>query len=164
MSQKNLLKRAAKVLHALEWALLILLIGYSILIIIPFSDMYQFNKDIHKAKRECIYFDADAKFQPYFGTSVRLDGVVYNQKELLVYMSGKAFGPNSKLPARIQVKTDKGTVLQSSGGGSSTNILRARGIYDFKDVPAGIQSITVYNEAYSESFSFEIDLKGGDMK
>lgn len=155
-------KKAITFLRFSEWTLLILFIGFAVLISLPFSDMFNFNKDIRQAKREGVYFDADTHFQTYFDKSVRLDGVVYNQKEIIVYMTGKQLGPYGKLPNRILVTTDTGATFESMGGGNTTNTFRSRGYFHLKEVPPGIKSITVHNEAYSESFSFNIALQGGD--
>ncbi len=155
-------KKAFTILWLSEWILLILLTGYAVLISIPFSDMFNFDKDIRLAKREGFYFDADTQFQTYFNMSVRLDGVVYDQKEMLVYMTGKHSGPYGKLPNRIQVTSDTGDTFESMSGGRTTNVLGSRGYYHFKEIPPGIEWINVHYEAYGESFSFNIILQGGD--
>ncbi len=124
--------------------------------------MFNFDKDIRHAKREGVYFDADTHFQNYFNMSVRLDSVIYNQKEMLVYMTGKQLGPYGKLPNRILVTSDTGDTFESMSGGSTTNVLRSRGYYHFKEIPPGIKWINVHYEAYGESFSFNIILQGGD--
>lgn len=155
-------KKAVAVLRFSEWTLLILFIGFAVLISSPFSDMFSFGKDIRHAKREGIYFDANTHFQTYFGKSVRLDGVVYDQKEIHVYMTGKHLGPYGKLPNKILVTSDTGATFESWGGGSTTNAFRSRGYYQFKELPPGIKSINIHNEAYGESFSFNISLQGGD--
>ncbi|RKN60051.1 hypothetical protein [Paenibacillus ginsengarvi] len=155
-------KKILTILRFSEWTLLILFTGFGVLISLPFSDTFNFEKDIRQAKREGVYFDADTHFQTYFNISVRLDGVVYDQKEILVYMTGKQLGPYAKLPNKILVTTDTGATFESMGGGSTTNAFRSRGYFHLKVVPPGIKSITVHNEAFSESFSFNIALQGGD--
>lgn len=155
-------KKAIAFLRFSEWTLLILFIGFAVLISQPFSDMFNIDKDIRQAKREGVYFDADTHFQTYFDKSVRLDGVVYDQKEILVYMTGKQLGPYGKFPNKILVTTDTGATFESMGGGNTTNAFRSRGYFHFKEVPPGIKWITVLNEAYSESFSFNIALQGVD--
>jgi hypothetical protein len=155
-------KKTMTILRFSEWTLLILFTGFAVLISLPFSDMFNFDNDIRQSKREGVYFDADTKFQTYFDKSVRLDGVVYDQKEILVFMTGKQLGPYGKLPNRILITTDTGDTFESMGGGNTTNSFRSRGYFHFKEVPPGIKSITVHNETFSESFSFNIALQGGD--
>ena len=160
----NLRKKTLAILRFIEWNLLIVLTGFALLITLPFLDIFSVDKDLRQAKREGVYYDADTRFQPYYDITVRVDGVVYDQQEMRVYMTGrgKQWGPYNKLPNRILVTTDTGDTYESMGSGRTTNIFRASGFYQFSKMPPGIKSITVHYEAYDESFSFDIPLQGGD--
>ncbi|MFX3633847.1 MAG: hypothetical protein ACE3L7_26190 [Candidatus Pristimantibacillus sp.] len=156
--------RIRKFILFVEWTLLIVIGGSALLLMLPYSDMYHFNRDIKEAKRQGIYYEGSSKKQTYYGRRIRVDGVVYDKNQLIVYMTGAGMGPSNKLPNRVQVRSETGQLLDSSSGGSSTNVLRSRGYFEFRDVPIGLEQITIFNESYGQSFSFLIPLEGGDNK
>jgi len=150
-----------KMTAAVEWVLLILLVLHLVPMIIPFSDMHHFSRDIKQAKKEGSFYPGSPDRQTYYDSKLRIDGIIYRKGQLSVYMTGTGLGPYSKLPANLQIETDSGMPLQYSGGGSSHG-LRTQGYYVFKNVPDQIRSVTIRNPepAYGQSFAFPLSLEG----
>lgn len=151
-----------KMTAAVEWMLLILLVLYLAPMVIPFSDMHHFSRDINQAKKEGSFYPGSPDRQTYYDNKLRIDGIIYREGQLSVYMTGTGLGPYSKLPSNLQIETDSGMPLQYSGGGSSHNVLRTKGYYVYKNVPDQIRSVTIRNPepAYGQSIAFHLSLEG----
>ncbi len=152
-----------QIVKVIEWGLLILLTLFSILIVLPFSDMFDFNKTIAHAKETGIYYEVKQPSQTYFNQEIEIEGIIYDGHNLVVMMKSKNFiGPN-QLPNWVKVTTDQGELLRPGSGGSSNNLLRSRGYVEYKNVPSDIKQITIHKNAFGESFSFKVDLSGGGL-
>lgn len=155
-----------KMMAAVEWVLLILLVLYLAPMVMSFSHMHHFSRDIKQAKKEESFYPGSPDRQPYYDNKLRIDGIIYREGQLSVYMTGTGLGPYGKLPSNLQVETDSGVPLQYSGGGSSHNVWRTKGYYLFKNVPDQIRSLTIRNRepSYGQSFMFHISLEGGGRR
>lgn len=145
-----------------EWLLLIACGLMVAIMVIPYSDMYDFNRSIKEGKKDNIYYAGPEETQTYFGRALEVEGVFYDGSELTVLMRGCRFGPHSKLPVRGYLKTMDGKEIGWSGSGSSSTIFCARGYFSYEDVPSGLSQVVFTNEAYGESFSFILDLERED--
>ncbi|WP_169087834.1 hypothetical protein [Paenibacillus sp. PL91] len=150
-----------KALVAVEWLLLIVVGGLALLLVLPIFDLFDRDEELSAAKKKGHYYEVKADKQTYFNKKISLDGVVYGDGKLIIYMTSKGLFRYHNLPNNIQVKTDTNEVLDYQSSGSSNNIYKSSGAFNFNDVPAGIKSITVFKEAYGESFSFQVSLEGG---
>ncbi len=150
-------------MRIIEWMLLSVLIVQVIMVtLVPLANLNRLSDDVRKAKKQGSFFEGSPEIQTYFGKKIRLNGVLYDgDGELSVYMTGTGKTP-SKLPNRVQVQTDSGFLLDQRGSSSSNHSFRSDGDYLFSNVPQGIRSVRIFNEAYGESFSFTIPLTRGE--
>jgi hypothetical protein len=150
-----------KALFLVEWMLLIAIGGMALIMVLPVSGLFDRDTELSAAKKKGYYYEVNADKQTYFNKKVSVDGVVYGEGELVVYMTAKGLFTIPNLPQHIQVKTDSGEVFDHRGSSASSNIYQSSGQFTFKNVPPGIKSITVFKEAYGQSLSFHISLGGG---
>ncbi|MGO4348059.1 hypothetical protein AB4Z45_21440 [Paenibacillus sp. MCAF9] len=150
-----------KILRRVEWVLLIVIGGFSLLFALPSIDLFDHDAELSEAKKKGFYYKVDADKQTYFNKEISIDGVVYGEGKLVVYLSSKRFFSVPQLPNTIQIKTDADEVLQYQSSGASMRLYRSKGQFTFINVPPNLKSVTVFNEAYGESFSFYIPLEEG---
>lgn len=151
-----------KALKVIEWTLLVAMGGFALQFLLAPLDWFERDPVKEEAKEKGYYYKVDSETQTYFDKKIRVDGVIYGNGELIVYMKGKGISIYEKIPFRVQVTTDTNETFTSSGGGSSSGVFTTNGYYRFRDVPQGIKEITIHQEAFNESFSFQVSLdKGG---
>lgn len=149
---------------AIEVVLLVVGALMILMMVMPFSDMHNFGSMVREAKKENIYYDGPKETQVYFGNKLKVEGVIYDDEELLVMVKGCRFGPYGKLPQRGYIKTMEGEEIGWSGAGSSSTVFCSSGYFAYENVPAGLTQVEFTNEAYGESFSFVLDLERGDER
>ncbi|WP_020618488.1 hypothetical protein [Paenibacillus daejeonensis] len=126
--------------------------------IIPYSDMYSFNRDFREAKSAGIYYEGPREKQTFFESKLTIKGVIYDGENLNVYVRGCRLGSGSKLPQQAVVHLPSGETLGPRSWGGTMNLFCGTGVYSYEDVPAGLSQITFGQESYDEAFSFEIPL------
>ncbi|CAM4499982.1 hypothetical protein FHS16_005597 [Paenibacillus endophyticus] len=150
-----------KSLRRIEWTLLVIIGGIALMFVIPSLDLFDRDQAVSEAKKAGHYYKVNADTQTYFGKKLRVDGVIYDEDKLVVYLSSKDLFVVPSLPNSIQVKTDSGLVLDYNSSSGSMRLFKARGDFIFDPVPEDMKSITVFNEAYGHSFSFPVSFEGG---
>ncbi|WP_141503446.1 hypothetical protein [Paenibacillus luteus] len=149
-------------MRKVEWTLLIILGGLALYFLLMELTHFEPDARIKAARKEGAYFAVHAPKQTFYGKSFTVDGVIYKDGELHVYMTSKGIFSWPALPNTIQVITDRKEELNRSSSAGTSTLFRSRGRFTFQEVPEGLKSITVFQEAYGESFSFPISLvKGG---
>jgi len=150
-------------LVVIEWLILIVMSLMIAMMVIPYSDMYDFGKIVRDAKEDHIYFEGIEEKQEYFGRSLEVEGIIYDKSELSVLVKACHFGQHGKLPMHAYLRTVEGEEIGMSGSGSTSTIFCAKGYFTYEDVPIGLKQVEFTNEAYGQSFSFILDLnKEGD--
>ncbi|MGO4547188.1 hypothetical protein AB4Z29_20610 [Paenibacillus sp. 2TAB23] len=152
-----------KSLRRIEWTLLIIIGGIALMFVIPGLDLFDRDQAVSEAKKTGHYYKVDADTQTYFGKKVRVDGVIYDEDKLVVYLSSKNLFVVPSLPNNIQIKTDSGLVLDYKSSSGSMRLFKSRGDFIFDPVPEDMKAITVFNEAYGQSFSFPVSFEGGEI-
>jgi hypothetical protein len=150
-----------KTLRRMEWVLLIVIGGLALLLGFPSIDLFGHHAELSEAKKKGIYYKVEADKQTYFNKEVNIDGVVYGEGKLVVYMSSQELLSVPLLPNSIQIKTDSNEVFENNSSAKHMRLYRSYGEFTFSNVPPDMKSVTVFNEAYGESFSFPISLEGG---
>jgi len=150
-----------KTLRKVEWVLLAFIGGVALLIALPSIDLFDHDAELSEAKKKGIYYKADVDKQTYFNKIVNIDGVVYGEGKLVVYLSATGLFREIQLPNSMQLKTDLNEVLDYSSSARHTRLYRSHGEFTFNNVPPNMKSVTVFKEAYGESFSFPISLERG---
>lgn len=149
----------------IEYGLIIIFGFFTIMMIMPFSDMYNFSEMVHDAKKAGTYIEVEQKPQIYFERALDVDGLIYDKhaNEAVILMTSRNLFYNS-LPnwPTLTIKTKDGKIqTQTSGGGGSSNTLRTQGYYHFEKLPKDIEEITLSKESYGEAFAFKFPLSGG---
>lgn len=152
-----------KILPRIEWLLLVVAGGFALLILLPAFDLFERDPQLNQAKKQGYYYEVNADKQTFFKKRVKVDGVIYGDGKLIVYMTSKGLLTLPSLPNQIQVITDSNAVLDYKSSRATSNILKSSGSFTFEQVPEGLKSITIFREAYGESFSFPVSFeKGGE--
>lgn len=148
-----------QILKIVEWGLLIYL---SVSLIGFFSPLLTLHKEdtwVKEARKANIYYDIDTTTQAYYGRTLSLHGVIYDNESLVILMTSKGLG-GAGMPSMsdLKVTTDQGEELFVNGGGSSQSIFGSRGHYRINEAPANITGFTIEKERYGEAFSFQVSL------
>ncbi|WP_138754262.1 hypothetical protein [Paenibacillus sinopodophylli] len=151
-------------LRKIEWTLLVVIGGLAVFNLLHTFDLFDRDTQLSEAKKKGYYYKVDADAQTYFGMRVNVDGVIYGEGKLTVYLSTKDLFSVPLFPNRIQVTTDSGEVLSYRTSSGSTGYYKSTGHFTFEQVPENLKSITVHQEAYGQSLSFLIPLEGGSSK
>lgn len=150
-----------KILRNIEWLLLVVVGGYALLFLLPSFDLFDVDPQLNEAKKQGYYYEVNAGNQTFFNKKVTVNGVIYGEGKLIVYMTSKGLLSLPKLPNNIQVITDSNEVLEYQSSGASSSILKSSGYFTFEQVPDGFKNITIFREAYGESFSFSVSFEEG---
>ena len=156
----NYMKRnVSNLFRVIEW---LLIVGGAFLLssmIIPFSDMYSFNRDFREARAAGIFYEGSGEKQTFFESKLTIKGVIYDGEDLNVYVRGCRLGSGSKLPQQAIVHLPNGETLGPRSWGGTMNLFCGTGVYSYEDVPSELSQITFGQESYDESFSFVIPLR-----
>jgi hypothetical protein len=150
-----------KALVAVEWLLLIVVGGLALLLVLPVFDVFDRDEELSAAKKKGYYYEVNADKQTYFSKKLSLDGVVYGEGKLVVYMTSKGLFRYHNLPNNIQVKTDTNEGLNHNSSGASNNIYKSSGEFNFNDVPSGINPLRFLRKPMGSPSRFRSRLKEG---
>lgn len=150
---------ASNILRVIEWLLIVAGVVIVVPMIIPYSDMYSFNRDLREAKAEGIFYKGPEEKQTFFESKLTIKGVIYDGEDLNVYVRGCRFSSGSKLPQQAIVHLPNGETLGPRSWGGTSNLFCDTGVYLYEDVPSELIQITFGQESYGESFSFVIPLE-----